>query len=115
MKKLLCFSILLSISSAALADYQANVTIGRVFIANDGHVSFGTTPQAPNTCNYYNVQFTFDSTTDGGKSMLSLLLSARMANTKIDVWYTASTLPGTDWTTGCNGSKMATATLVGLP
>lgn len=65
-------------------------------------------------CSYWGRQFTFDATTESGKNMLSILLAAKMANKKIDIWYRASKAPGTNQTNGCNGSSMAVLTMIGI-
>lgn len=113
MKNLILALFLSVFSHAVLADYTGGHTVARIYVNQSGGVSFGTTTQAPNTCNYYNFHFSFDSSTQGGKSMLSFLLAAKMAKAKIDVWYTPSEKPGTDHTNGCTGS-LATATHIGL-
>ena len=80
-----------------------------------GSIKFGVNnADTTNTCSIYGRHFQFDATTEGGKNMLSILLAASMAGKKINVWYTASSAPGTNNTNGCNDSSIAVLTQIGL-
>jgi len=114
MKKILFGLALLSCTTSVFADYAYGLTVKRLYVQNNGHVSFGTEPQADGTCNYYQFHFDFDSTTEAGKSMLSLLLSAKVSGAIIQVWYTPSTVPGEDFHNGCTIPAMAKVTHLGL-
>jgi len=67
-----------------------------------------------NTCSLWGYHFRFDATTPGGKNMLSILLAAKIAGKRVDVWYTPSSAPGTDHTSGCNAGTAAVLTNIGL-
>ena len=106
--------IVLLVSTASFADYSGSHTVKRMYIGNDGWVFFGTSPQASETCDYYGLQFKFDSNTKAGKSMLALLLSAKVSQESIDVWYTPSTAAGTDAYSGCKTRTTAESTIIGF-
>ena len=110
---LLCFILFYSPLLLA-ANYSGGHEIGRIYVNKFGKVSFGTIPHATNTCDHYNFQFKFDSATEGGKSMLTLLLSAKMSKAKIDVWYESSPSPGSDHTNGCTYSNIANISHIGI-
>jgi hypothetical protein len=115
MKKLIliaCF--VLAISNIAYADYSVNVTVNKVRINDDGMVYFGTSSQPSNTCDFYGTYYKFDSTTEGGAAMLSLVLSARLSGTAVVVWYNESTVPGTDASSGCYQSTLSKVYSVGF-
>lgn len=86
--------------------------IARVYTDNSGMTYFGLTVQLADTCSNYNIQFRFDSTTAGGKGMLSLLLASNAAGKTIDVWYSASPNPGTG---PCASSDYSTVNIIGNP
>jgi len=105
MKKYIAILIVI-FSTNLLADYQGSVSINRVRI--DGtYVYFGVTPQPANTCSNWGEHLKFDHTTDKGKSFLSALLTAKSSGSKIDLWYHASTNPGTNESNGCGGNEIS--------
>ena len=114
MEKYILGCCALLITGVAFAGYSGGHTVGRVSVSQGGEVSFGTSTQAANTCNFYHFHLKFDSNTKGGKSMLSLLLSAKVSKSKIDVWYAPSSTPGADHTSGCTNSTMAVVRNIGL-
>ena len=80
----------------------------------------------PNTCTFYGRSFVFDSTSAGGKQLLSSLLLALTREVvtnagvltsirhKVTLWYNDSTAPGTDQTSGCNKGTMAVITSISV-
>lgn len=114
MKRYVLTCFLLLLSPVVFSDYSGGHDVSRLYISKDGQVSFGTSPQATNTCNYYNFHFKFDSSTAGGKSLLSLLLSAKLSKSKIDVWYSPSLNPGTNHTNGCSNANIANVSNIGI-
>ena len=66
------------------------------------------------TCDYHGRHFQFDSTTDGGKAMLAILLTAHATKQKVYVWFDESTAPGTTHENGCTGNTMAQLTKIGF-
>ena len=98
----------------AYAGYAGELKINRVYTNDSGSTYIGTSIQPANTCSSWGEYFTFDSTTAGGKNILSILLSAEVSGQSgqsIDVWYTNSSTPGTNQTNGCS---LYTLTAVGL-
>ena len=86
-----------------------------IYIYGSSIVSFGiANPPSKDLCSYWSRNFRFDATTEAGKNMLSILLAAKMANKKIDVWYTPSTAPGTNQANGCAHNTMAVLTNIGI-
>ena len=83
-------------------------------------------PSTANTCTYYGRSFVFDSTSAGGKQMLSSLLLAltrEVVNNsgtvtsikhKVTLWYNDSTAPGTTEANGCDKTTMARITSVSV-
>ena len=113
MKTIIVIASLLFISTAN-AGYLGGKT--PLYIYGGKGVAFGIAKQnlPKDLCSYWGRQFTFDATTESGKNMLSILLAAKMANKKIDIWYRASKAPGTNHTNGCNGNSMAVLTMIGI-
>ncbi len=77
-------------------------------------VEFAVSVPPGNTCSSWGYHFRFDATTPGGKNMLSILLAAKMANKRVNVWYTPSSAPGTDQASGCNAGTAAVLTSIGV-
>ncbi len=80
------------------ADGENNQKIGRIFTsihkaplmspAVGAWVFFGVEPHsAVNACNYFGLQFRFDSGTPDGKALLSTLLYAKAAGKNVDINY----------------------------
>jgi hypothetical protein len=95
----------------ARADYIGEIQFQRIFV-EDNWCYVQVTDDVPNTCSYFYYRFKFDTTTNQGKIMYSALLMAKALNSPVDIWYTASTLPGTDENNGCNPTTMAVASAV---
>ena len=113
MKTLILIASLLFISTAN-AGYLGGKT--PLYIYGSKTISFGIAKQnlPKNLCSFWGRHFIFDATTESGKNMLSILLAAKMANKKIDIWYRPSTAKGTNQTNGCNGNSMAVLTNIGI-
>lgn len=99
-------------SGSATADYAGALTPKHMYGA--GSIKFGADSQPPGTCVYYNRIFKFDATSEAGKNMFAILLSAVASGKKVDVWYTPSDNPGTTQANGCSESNLATVTQLGL-
>lgn len=106
-KALLVCSILLSTSSSH-AEWAGGVQLNEVNVSPDGSVNVGLTTQPANTCSCWGWYFRFDASTPGGRNMLATILAAKMAGKTINVWYSASPLPGTSQTNGCSGTAVST-------
>jgi len=100
--------------NAANADYSGNTNVKRIRV-HEGSTFVGFDPQPGNTCSSWGEHIKFDHTTETGKAYLSTLLSAKMSGKPVHLWYTASTLPGTNQTNGCGDSAMSVLTGVGIP
>lgn len=112
MKKLLPVALLTSLLPGyAMANSYTDRIPERITIHESGRVMFGTSRQPGNTCNNGSRYFRFDSSTEGGKAMLSTLLAAKATGSRVQIWYAPSTAPGTD----CNTSSMAVVTSLGMP
>lgn len=75
---------------------------------------FGVVNPPADVCSDYGRHFIFDATTPEGKNMLSVVLAAKVTKTKINIWYTPSTTPGSDQNSGCNVATMAIVDGVGI-
>ena len=71
------------------------------------NVYVGLVAPPADTCSTWGEHMVFDPTTDNGKAFLSALLAAQLADRTIDIWYTASSAPGSDQTNGCTGAAIA--------
>jgi hypothetical protein len=98
------FIMLVSIN--ANAGYQGRVTIKMIFGAS--YIQFGTSASPTGTCNYFGRYFRFNAATPTGQNMLAMLVAAELANKEVDLWYTDSSVAGTDHNNGCVQSNMAT-------
>lgn len=113
MRKVLIGICALLMSSASYAAYIGQVTPTRMFGSNV--ILFGITETPPaDTCTYFRRQFKFDATTPGGKNMLSILMAAKLANQKVDIWYAASPTANTTETDGCTSATVATISSIGI-
>jgi len=104
--------LLLPISFSSNAGWAGNLEVKKMF--GNSKIFFGVNTPPSDTCDYHGRDFIFDATTEGGKNMLSMLIAAYMADKKVDVWYTSSSLPGTTDKNGCNRNTMAVMTQVGF-
>lgn len=88
--------------------------VKRFYVTSTGEAYVGLVKQLPSTCKYFDEYFKFDATTPGGKNMLGVLMSAKLANKYIHVWYSDSTAVGTDQTSGCSPSTMSILNSIGI-
>ena len=105
-----CNLLLLFCSPTSAGEYFGNSTITTIRVGTDVYV--GIDPQPTNTCSHWGEHVWFDPTTVLGKTLLAGLLAAQAANKTINLWYTASTAPGTDQSTGCSTIAMAILTRI---
>ncbi len=101
------FFILVMISNVAVgAEYASDLDILRVRVVGDT-VTFGTVQQPNNTCSFWGYYFQFDASTSSGARMFSVISQAKAMGKKLEVWYDASTVPGANQYSGCQGSAIA--------
>lgn len=102
-------------SSTAADIWVGSVTIARIRIHPFG-TFFGVTnlPAPTDVCSNGGEQFRFDHTTTHGKSMLAMLLTAKVSGKPVDLWYSPSTAPGKNEATGCNDSTTSMLSGVAL-
>jgi uncharacterized membrane protein YbaN (DUF454 family) len=119
--KLILISVLVLLSIQTYAqdnNFISGVEIDRIYINASGYVFFGvTTPNLPNTCSFFLEQFVFQNTLDSSenvRTMYAMLLSAKLANRMVHIWYTSSTAPDTNQTNGCSFSTIAKVTQLGI-
>ena len=114
MKTMILIASLLFLSTANATSYLGGKT--PLYIFGSKAIYFGIAKEnlPKDLCSYWGRNFTFDATTEVGKNMLSILLAAKMANKKIDIWYRASKAPGTNQANGCNHHSMAVLTMIGI-
>ncbi len=113
MQKLAMLLGIILFSSNTLADYSGVRTIDRVRVDTQ-YVYFGVTPTPANTCNNWGEELKFDHSTEYGKSFLSTLLSAKATNAKVDLWYHASSAPGTTQENGCGSEQVSVLTGIAI-
>lgn len=111
---LLVILFIVALPATANAEYSQGY-IKRFYTEASGMTYVGFVAQPSNTCDNWSQHMKFDSTTDGGKNMLSVLIAAKLSERRLDLWYSASDAPGTNNTNGCTQSVMAVLTGVGLP
>ena len=99
-------------STAESADYAPDLEVTLIHVRD--FVEFSVSVPPGNTCSLWGYHFRFDATTPGGKNMLSILLAAKLAGKRVNVWYTPSSAPGADQTSGCNLGTAAVLTTIGL-
>lgn len=105
---------LLATSNVIADDAYRTALVGSYSIGTDGEVAFGTTVPLDGTCSFYSDQFHFDGKTDLGKQRLNTLIAAKVTGLKLRVWYTFSTTPGANQSTGCTYDTMAKISSIGL-
>ncbi|PCJ20483.1 MAG: hypothetical protein COB04_04310 [Gammaproteobacteria bacterium] len=114
-KRIAAISVLsILATSPAFAEYAGGLKLHRVWTESSGFTYAGTTGTPSGTCDYYDGQVRFDTTTAAGKNMLSVILTARSTESKVDLWYTKSAAPGTDQSGGCRVHNMAVLTGIGF-
>lgn len=113
MKTIILIASLLFISTANAAWLGGKTPL---YIYGSKTISFGIAKQNrhKDLCSFWRRQFTFNATTESGKNMLSILLAAKMANKKIDIWYSPSKKPGTNQKNGCTPKMMALVSNIGI-
>lgn len=91
--------------------YVANVAVEKIRSHTDNNTYInipGAVPQQ--ACSNWNAYFIYDHTTETGKQFSSILLAAIAAERKVDIWYNASSAPGTTHNNGCTSATMAVVT-----
>ncbi len=83
-------------------------------VFGSGVIKFGVNNPPSDTCDYYNRTFKFDSRTENGRTILSILLAAKMAGKDVNIWYSPSPKPGTSSENGCSIADMATINEIGI-
>ena len=81
------------------------ITTLRAIGTNNIYVGLALPPS--DTCTNFGEHLVFDYTTDNGKAIFSALLAAQAADKDFDIWYSASTAPGSDQSTGCTGAAVS--------
>jgi len=89
-----------------------DITLLRVH--SNGFVEFGVEQLMFGTCDYFGYQFRFDGNTEGGRNMFSLLLAAKNAGRKLDIWYSNSSQGGKDETNGCTLDVLSSPNSIAL-
>ncbi|HEY5603191.1 MAG TPA: hypothetical protein VIM41_08795 [Gammaproteobacteria bacterium] len=113
-KKYTLMLALLFFSSLVSADYVGNTNIKKIRV-HDTVTLVGFDPQPANTCSNWGEYIKFDHRTETGKAYLSTFLSAKMSGKPVQLWYIASSAPGTNQTNGCYDGTTSTLTGVGIP
>jgi len=100
-------------SFSANAGYVENVNVKSLY--GSKFVSFGYDgPDLSDTCSFWNRRWRFDTTTDEGKTMLKILLTAVASNRKVILWYHTSAAQGTNHTNGCLPETLAVVYGIGI-
>ncbi len=108
MKKIAALLLFLGMS---MTSNSASLSAGGLTISRlaTGTVTTVSVTGAPNeTCDYWGARFHFESESEAGKNMLSLLMAAYVSGKKVIIWYNSSTAPGTNQSTGCTRETMST-------
>jgi hypothetical protein len=105
---------LLATGNAFAEDLYRTALVSNYSIGTDQEVAFGTTTALDGTCSFYGDRFHFDGETELGKQRLMTLLAAKATGLQVRVWYTPSTVPGTNQDTGCTYDTMAKLGSIGL-
>jgi hypothetical protein len=100
-------------ASQSFAGYDEG-RINRYYVDSNGVAYVGLTVQPVGTCNYFGEYFRFDTTTPAGKSMFATLAAAKASDALVVVWYSEIPVPGSDQSSGCNGSNMAVLGAIGI-
>jgi len=106
-KSALFFLLLISCTSNAGSSGEHDI---KMMFGSD-IIMFGTSTPPADTCSHHGRHFKFDATTESGKNLLSILLAAKLANKKIDIWYKESTAPGK---VGCNSNEVSEVINIGI-
>ncbi len=90
------------------AAFLGGVTIDRLRVHNGfAYVQTSVFP-SKNACDLYSEYYKFDVKTEEGKAYLSALLAAKTTGAVVDVWYSISSAPGENQTSGCNENTVST-------
>lgn len=90
MKKIISIILIGLFSLASKADYVGNLSIKSVMTSGNGsEIAFTSMPAG--TCSYYSSTVRFDSSTPAGKTLLTTLLTAHIAERKVDIWFNRTT------------------------
>lgn len=95
-------------------EYSGALSVARVRVDPNG-AFVGTNTQPGSTCSNWGEYFRFDHLSPHGKSLLAILLTAKVAGKTVEIWYTASSAPGTNQTNGCYDTTISTLTGVSIP
>ena len=109
----------LLVTAALLLPLQASagfISDQRVLdIYGSNIIYFGIShPDQETLCSNWGRHFNFDATTEKGKNLLTLLMSAYLSDKRVNVWYNESTLPGTTEQNGCSSGKLAVVEKIGF-
>ena len=106
-----------AINAFAVDEYFAeNLTLARIRVQEDFGLTFvGTNTQPEYTCKLNQEYFKLDHTTPDGKGFLATLLAAKMGGKTVQIWYSASSAPGTISTNGCTITTISELVGVAIP
>ena len=90
--------------------------VDRFFVQSNGKAFVGLDGDLPaNACSFFQYYFNFDSTTEVGKNLLSVVMTAQVSKSTVNIWYIHSVAEaGTDQTNGCGQNNMAVLDAIGL-
>jgi hypothetical protein len=117
MKKCVILVLLFASVGEVFAGGVGGVQVGRIRVHDNGNALINVTGhQPPGTCSNWGEYFMFNHTTDAGKSLLSTLLSARMAGKSVFIWYTDSAYAGNTEASSppCDETNLAVITGVAI-
>lgn len=104
MKKQLMIFVMALMPFVSQAKWVGNLTIAGIVTSGAGsEVAFTTRPEG--TCNYFSSTIKFDSSTDSGKTLLTTLLTAHVAERKVDIWF--HEVPAAKAGTDCEHADLA--------
>ena len=112
---LIATSLVISlVSGTVFAGYSGYVNIKRIRI-DTIYAYIGTDSQPANTCSNFGEYFKFDNKTEAGKAFLSTLLTAKASGKLVEIWYSDSTVLGSNQDNGCNDSTLSNLSGVSIP
>ena len=117
MKVLIMCVLMLSFSNVNAQSRNFIVSgIERFFVQADGVaiVGLGMANLPKDTCSFFTYHFKFDSTTEAGKNLLSVVMTAKISKSRTSVWYFPSSAVGKDETNGCGINSLSVLDAVGL-
>ncbi|WP_143247567.1 hypothetical protein [Agaribacterium haliotis] len=110
--KLLFAVIILFTASNVYANYIGQKSVTAMY--GSGIIFIGVEGAPSDTCHHYGFNFRFDARTPEGKNIFSMLLAAKMADKKINIWYSPSSQPGSDHSNGCSADAVAVLNSIGI-